>query len=71
VKNNQRLTVKEIAPDVWRATASYGFMERPDIPKLLKSAHMHGCNLDLKNITYYIGTKPSFPAAAKSAAKMD
>ena len=29
------LDVKEIAPRFWRATARYGFMERPDIPVLL------------------------------------
>ena len=27
----------ELAPDFWRATARYGFMERPDIPQLLQT----------------------------------
>ena len=50
-----RLEVKEIAPNVWRATAQYGFMERPDIPKLLELTSAKNCGLDLKNVTYYVG----------------
>jgi len=67
VKNNERLTIQEIAPNVWRATARYGFMERPDIPKLLKSAHAHGCNLDLKGITYYVGHETIIPSNDEKA----
>ena len=55
IKSNERLTVKEIAPNVWRGTAHYGFMEHPDVHKLLKMANSHGCNLKLKDITYYVG----------------
>ncbi len=51
-----RLQVVKLAPDFWRATARYGFMERPDLPKLLQEAHMsHGCTLDLSDVTYYVG----------------
>ena len=31
VKNSDRLEVEEIAPNFWRATARYGFMERPNV----------------------------------------
>jgi len=50
-----RLTVAEIAPNFWRASAQYGFMERPDIPALLRQAHAGGCGIDLPDITYYVG----------------
>jgi KUP system potassium uptake protein len=50
-----RLTVAEIAPKFWRAKARYGFMERPDIPALLRTAHAGGCSLDLADVTYYVG----------------
>ena len=50
-----RLAVEEIAPRFWRAKARYGFMERPDIPELLRTAHAGGCGLDLSDVTYYIG----------------
>ncbi|HZB93284.1 MAG TPA: KUP/HAK/KT family potassium transporter, partial [Stellaceae bacterium] len=50
-----RLTFTEIAPRFWRAKARYGFMERPDIPALLRNAHAGGCGLDLADVTYYVG----------------
>jgi KUP system potassium uptake protein len=50
-----RIAVREIAPRFWRVTARYGFMERPDIPALLEAAHGNGCDIDLTDVTYYVG----------------
>lgn len=50
-----RLTIAEIAPNFWRASAHYCFMERPDIPTLLRQARAGGCGIDLSDITYYVG----------------
>ena len=61
VKGNERINVREIAPGVWRANAYYGFMERPDIHSLLQSAHDHGCTINLKHATYYIGHETIVP----------
>jgi KUP system potassium uptake protein len=55
IRNAERLAVEEIAPDLWRLSARYGFMERPDIPALLKQAHARGCTADLSDVTYYVG----------------
>jgi KUP system potassium uptake protein len=55
IKDADRLTFDEIAPNFWRASALYGFMERPNIPALLKKAHISGCNIDLDDVTYYMG----------------
>lgn len=55
LKAGERLTVRNVAPDFWRATARYGFMERPDIPALLRETPAFGCALDLNDVTYYIG----------------
>ncbi len=51
----ERVTVEEIAPQIWRARAHYGFMERPDIPALLGRAHAMGCGVDLSDVTYFVG----------------
>jgi KUP system potassium uptake protein len=50
-----RLAMTEVAAQFWRASARYGFMERPDIPALLRQAHAGGCGIDLSDITYYVG----------------
>ena len=55
IDDASRLNVKEIAPRFWRATAQYGFMERPDIPALLETAHASGCGINLSDVTYYVG----------------
>ena len=45
----------EEAPNFWRASVHYGFMERPSIPPLLEEANAEGCDLDLSDVTYYVG----------------
>jgi KUP system potassium uptake protein len=62
VDSSQRLATEEIAPRFWRASARYGFMERPDIPALLRQAHeQHGCTIDLSDVTYYVGHETVTP----------
>jgi KUP system potassium uptake protein len=56
-----RLTVTEIGPQFWHATARYGFMERLDIPALLQQAQAGGCGIDLSDITYYVGHETILP----------
>jgi KUP system potassium uptake protein len=61
VSNTQRLTVQELAPGFWRASAHFGFMEHPDIPALLRQAHERGCTIDLSDVTYYVGHETVVP----------
>ncbi|MBN9583183.1 MAG: potassium transporter Kup [Afipia sp.] len=52
---DERITVQQVASDIWRAQASFGFMERPHIPELLTAAKKLGCKIDLDDITYFVG----------------
>jgi KUP system potassium uptake protein len=61
IQSFERLAIKEIAPRFWRASARYGFMERPDIPALLRQASEQGCAIDLADITYYVGHETVTP----------
>src|SRR3984893_2549597 len=45
IKKSERLETIEVAHNFWRATAHYGFMERPNIPALLRQARDRGCSL--------------------------
>ena len=49
----ERITLEVAAPDIWRGEANYGFMERPDIPKLLEEISSK-CTVELDDITYYL-----------------
>jgi KUP system potassium uptake protein len=55
VHSREKLSITQIAPTFWRATAHFGFMERPDIPALVHEAHGSGCGLHLDDVTYYVG----------------
>jgi KUP system potassium uptake protein len=55
VAEDDRLTVKNVAPDFWSIEARYGFMERMYIPDLLKAAQGRGCELDLGKVVFYVG----------------
>lgn len=62
VEESQRLTLTQLAPDFWRASARYGFMERPDIPKLLQGHQLPpGYRLALRKATYYLGHEIILP----------
>jgi KUP system potassium uptake protein len=55
IDDDRRVAVRSEAPNFWRATVRYGFMERPDIPRLLQQLPRLGCNIDLADVTYYVG----------------
>jgi KUP system potassium uptake protein len=55
VADENRTEVREIAPQVWRVHAHFGFMEQPDLPALLQRAHDRGYPVDPSNVTYFIG----------------
>ena len=54
LRGRDRISIHEIATDVWRGEAYYGFMERPDVPMLLDDCSARGCVVDLDDVTYYI-----------------
>jgi KUP system potassium uptake protein len=55
VSEKERLTLAEVAPNFWAVTATYGFMERPDMPALMLQLVTHGCPIDPTRLTYFIG----------------
>jgi KUP system potassium uptake protein len=55
VRPEDRLSFAEEAPNLWRATAHFGFMDRPDIPALLDEAKSRGCGILVDDVTYYVG----------------
>lgn len=54
-RSQSRLSVQEISPGFWRLSARFGFMERPNIPLLISQSKSLGCDVDLSDVTYYVG----------------
>jgi KUP system potassium uptake protein len=67
IRSLERLNVQELAPGFWRASAHFGFMERPDIPAVLRQAHERGCTIDLSDVTYYVGHETVVPRGEAKA----
>jgi KUP system potassium uptake protein len=55
VSEDHRLTIESVVPGLWRAVASFGFMERPDVPAVLRQAQGRGCGIDVSDMTYFVG----------------
>jgi len=55
INDSERLVVAEVQPNYWRGTAHFGFMEKPDIPAVLKQACAQNCFPSLSAVVYYVG----------------
>jgi KUP system potassium uptake protein len=61
VATDQRVLIDQVAPDFWFVKASYGFMEKPDLPELLAKISASNCPVDLMDLTYFIGVEKIVP----------
>ncbi len=55
ISDAHRLIIEERGPGFWCGIANYGFMERPNIPQLLRCMEVQLCGMNLNNATYYLG----------------
>lgn len=53
VPDTERLTVSEIGNGVWRAIGRYGYMESPDVSRLMQQVKAAGVPIKLNEATYY------------------
>ncbi len=53
VPESERLEVRELGEGVWRALASYGYMESPDVTELAEQIRALGVPLKTAEATYY------------------
>lgn len=51
--DSERLTVSEIGNGVWRAVGRYGYMESPDVSRLMEQVKGSGVPIKLNEATYY------------------
>ena len=55
VSPEHRTTVKKVAPGVFQVEVSFGFMEDPDVPKVLAAITHPGLEYDPEDVTYFLG----------------
>lgn len=55
VPEGQRTSVVALGGGIHRVVGTYGFMETPDVPALLREAAKNGLDVDIENTTYFLG----------------
>ncbi|MBS2013131.1 MAG: KUP/HAK/KT family potassium transporter [Deltaproteobacteria bacterium] len=55
VERGHRTSVVSLGGGIHRVVGTYGFMETPDVPALLREAKEAGLDVDLENTTYFLG----------------
>jgi KUP system potassium uptake protein len=61
VRREERVRLTEVAPGFWAAEAHYGFMERPNVPEVMRELAARGCSIDPDRLTYFIGSERIVP----------
>ena len=52
---NQSLTVRELGHGFYRVVANVGFMQQPNVPRILTRCERHGLSVNASDTTYYLG----------------
>jgi KUP system potassium uptake protein len=65
VPPRERVEVEELGHGFWRIRARYGFMEDPNVPRVLQAAKSKGLEFTLRETSFFLG-RQSLLAAGKS-----
>jgi len=55
VVGNSSLTVRELGHGIYRVLSRVGFMQQPNVPKILSRCERHGLVVNAADTTYYLG----------------
>ena len=69
VPPERRLEVIELGHGFYRVTASYGFMQTPDIPLALRDCAAHGLVVAPERTSYYLGRETLLPSGKTRMAR--
>lgn len=50
-----RVEVESLAKGFWRVTGHFGFMQKPDVPRLLRQCAGQGLEVDAEKATFFLG----------------
>ncbi len=65
IADADRLKFEQLGHGFWRATASFGYMEQPSIPRILGMARKGGFKVDMNTTSFFLG-KRTVVRSAKS-----
>ena len=59
---NERVRVQSLGHDCWQVELSFGFKNKPDVPKALSLMSSSGCNLDPMQMSYFLSRDTVVPS---------
>ena len=62
VSLSQRVQVERLAKGFYTITACYGFMERPDVPRVLELCRAHGLPIDMMETSFFLSRESLVPS---------
>jgi KUP system potassium uptake protein len=68
VPPNKQISVRGLGLGVSELTVRYGFMEDPDVPEALARAREDGLNIDVDDVTYFLGRETLIVTATPGMA---
>lgn len=61
VDESSRVHIVNLGHDFYRLTIKYGFMDEVNVPKVLSKENLHGLDIDMKDVSYFIGRETIIP----------
>ena len=55
VSGENRILLKDLGSGVYRLSCTFGFMETPDVPSILRLVTIDGKNIDPLQVSYFLG----------------
>jgi KUP system potassium uptake protein len=68
VPEAERATLKPLGQGFFRVVAHHGFMDMPDVPKLLRQVRSAALPIDLESTSYFLGRERLIPAGRSGMA---
>jgi len=69
VSDDSRVTVTPRDHGFYRVTATFGFMEQPSVPEVLRLCEAHGLNVRLGTTSFYLGSERLIPTGREKLAR--
>lgn len=65
----RRVEVEKLGDHFWRVTGRFGFMQKPNVPRLLRQCAGHGLEVDPDKATFFLGREIIVPNPAHGMAR--
>jgi KUP system potassium uptake protein len=66
---SKRVEVEDLGKGFWRITGRYGFMQKPQVPRLLRRCKVHGLDVSADTSTFFLGREIIVPSDKPGMAR--